>query len=114
MKNPLLKGSLNTLILKLLADNGQMYGYEIIRRIRESSLGEMEITEGALYPALHKLETEGLLNTERRQVSGRTRKYYSLSAKGRRASQDSLQQLRQFITSLENVLNPQKPQHGRS
>ncbi len=62
--NSLLRGTLSTLILKLLADNGQMYGYEIIRKIKEASAEQMQITEGALYPALHKLEQSGLLLTD--------------------------------------------------
>lgn len=102
----LLKGTLSTLILKLLADNGQMYGYEIIQRIKESSEGKMNITEGALYPALHKLEAEGLLKTERRSVGGRVRKYYALSAKGQRASQSMLEQLQDFLGSVQSILQP--------
>ena len=54
--NPLLKGSLQTIILKLLEDNDQMYGYEITQKVKEVSEGEIMLTEGALYPALHKLE----------------------------------------------------------
>lgn len=102
----LVKGTLTTLILKLLADNGQMYGYEIIQRIKDASDGKMQITEGALYPALHKLEADGLLQTERRRVSGRERKYYSLSAKGKRASQGMLKQLQDFLNSVQSVIHP--------
>lgn len=109
MKNTaLIRGTLTTLILKMLADNGQMYGYEIIQRIKESSQGKMNITEGALYPALHKLESEGLLNTERRSVSGRVRKYYSLSPKGKRATQSMLDQLQDFLASVQSILQPNK------
>ncbi len=104
--NSLLRGTLSTLILKLLADNGQMYGYEIIRKIKEASAEQMQITEGALYPALHKLEQGGLLLTEHRPVSGRVRKYYSLSAKGKKATTDKLQQLREFLQSVETIITP--------
>ena len=65
MKNSqLYKGSLNTIIMKLLEENGKMYGYEITQRVKAITLGELTITEGALYPALHKLEAEGLLDVE--------------------------------------------------
>ena len=57
----LYKGSLQTIILKLLGENDKMYGYEITQRVKELTKGELKITEGALYPALHKLEADGLL-----------------------------------------------------
>ena len=60
----LYKGSLVTIILKLLQDNDKMYGYEITQKVKELTKGELNITEGALYPALHKLEAEGFLLVE--------------------------------------------------
>lgn len=104
--NSLLKGALSTLVLKLLADNGQMYGYEIIQKIKEASDDQMTITEGALYPALHKLEQNGLLVAEHRPVSGRVRKYYTLSAKGKQATEDKLRQLQDFLRSVQMVIQP--------
>ena len=104
--NSLLKGALSTLILKLLADNGQMYGYEIIQKIKEVSADQMKITEGALYPALHKLEEKGLLKSELRPVSGRTRKYYALSPKGEKATESKLDQLQEFLSSIQMIIQP--------
>lgn len=60
----LYKGSLQTIILKLLEKQDKMYGYEITRKVKELTKGELKITEGALYPALHKLEAEGLLDVK--------------------------------------------------
>jgi PadR family transcriptional regulator PadR len=57
----LLKGTLQTIILKVLKDHGRMYGYEITQRVKELSDSRLLLTEGALYPTLHKLEAEGLL-----------------------------------------------------
>jgi len=57
----LYRGSLSTIILKLLGDNGRMYGYEITQKVKALTAGELQITEGALYPALHKLEAAGHL-----------------------------------------------------
>ena len=51
----LYKGSLSTIILKLLSKEDKMYGYEITQRVKELTKGELKITEGALYHALHKL-----------------------------------------------------------
>ncbi len=61
----LLKGTLQTIVLKVLKDHGKTYGYEITQRVKELSDGSIVLTEGALYPTLHKLEAEGLLKTER-------------------------------------------------
>ncbi len=83
-----------------------MYGYEIIQKIKEASADQMKITEGALYPALHKLEQNGLLMAEHRPVSGRVRKYYSLSAKGKSATEDKLAQLKEFLSSVQMIITP--------
>jgi len=57
----LIKGTLKTILLKLLADNGRMYGYEITQRVRELTDERIKITEGALYPTLHALEASGMM-----------------------------------------------------
>lgn len=57
--NQLLKGHLHTLVLHLLAEKGRMYGYEITREVKERTQGQVLLTEGALYPVLHKLESQG-------------------------------------------------------
>ena len=79
----LLKGTLKTIILKLLADNKKMYGYEITQRVKELTADRIQITEGALYPTLHALEAEGFVTTETEFIGKRVRKYYSLSPTGR-------------------------------
>jgi len=60
----LLKGTLKTIVLKLLSEQGKMYGYEITRRVEEMTKGKLQLTWGALYPTLHKLESEGLISSE--------------------------------------------------
>jgi PadR family transcriptional regulator PadR len=57
-KSNLYKGCLEPIILKLLRENKRMYGYEITRKVKEITSGEFQITEGALYPLLHRLEAE--------------------------------------------------------
>jgi DNA-binding PadR family transcriptional regulator len=103
--NALLKGTLQTIILKLLEDNERMYGYEITQKVKEVSAGEFVLTEGALYPALHKLQGEGLLRTTVEIVDGRARKYYSLTEHGGKAVISKLAEAREFIEQLQNVLN---------
>lgn len=100
----LLKGTLKTIILRLLEENGRMYGYQITQRVRELSDGQLELTEGALYPTLHKLEKEGLLLTEKEKVGGRVRKYYRLSLQGAASAADYLQQFEAFVLVMNRVL----------
>lgn len=75
VKSNLYKGSLITIILKLLNEYDKMYGYEITQKVKEITNGELKITEGALYPSLYKLEAEGLLDVEVLKVDNRLRKY---------------------------------------
>ncbi|WP_266368601.1 PadR family transcriptional regulator [Tellurirhabdus rosea] len=101
----LLKGSLSVIILKLLEDREKMYGYEITQKVKELTAGEMSITEGALYPALHKLEAEGLLTTETQVVEGRVRKYYSLTKDGHQQAVSRVSELAAFVQNLQTLLN---------
>lgn len=106
MDNKIIKGSLTTIILKLLEDNSRMYGYEMTRAVKERSQDKMLITEAALYPALHKLVEEGLLSTHTEMVDGRMRKYYSLTKKGKKETDAKVEALTAAIESLQNILNP--------
>lgn len=103
--NSLLKGTLQTIILKLLEDNERMYGYEITQKVKEITAGELTLTEGALYPALHKLEADGLLETYTEVVDNRVRKYYQLTAKGGKEVTNKVQEAQLFIEQLNLLLN---------
>ena len=73
------------LVLSVLSE-GENYGYALIQRVRELSEGKIEWTEGMLYPVLHWMEKEDLIESEWREAeSGHRRKYYRLCAKGRKA-----------------------------
>ena len=102
----LYKGSLKTIILKLLSEHNKMYGYEITQKVKVLTKGELQITEGALYPSLHKLESEGLLDVEVAKVDNRLRKYYKLTEKGSKETISKLQELEQYIATLQGLLNP--------
>ncbi|MCV6630455.1 MAG: PadR family transcriptional regulator [Flavobacteriaceae bacterium] len=107
MKNSkLYKGSLRTIILKLLADEEKMYGYQITQKVKKLTEGALQITEGALYPALHKLEAEGLLEVEMQKVDNRMRKYYKLTEKGNKETVNQLAELEGFIKNMEHLLQP--------
>jgi PadR family transcriptional regulator PadR len=78
----LLKGTLPLLLLATLRE-GELHGYEIARRIRDRSSGAFTLSEGSLYPTLHRLETEGALAaTWRHGEGGPRRRYYSLTRAG--------------------------------
>lgn len=69
----LIKGTLRIIVLKLLSEKKWMYGYEITQRVKELTNDEIELTFGALYPTLHKLEAEGCLTTKTVIVDSRAR-----------------------------------------
>lgn len=100
----LLKGTLQTIILKVLKDNGRMYGYELTQRVHELSAGRIRLTEGALYPALHKLEADGMLITEVVTIGKRVRKYYSLTRDGKAIARDRVGEFVDFIRTMSSVL----------
>ncbi|ALU75988.1 PadR family transcriptional regulator [Tenacibaculum finnmarkense] len=102
----LYKGSLQTIILKLLAQNEKMYGYEITQKVKELTKGELKITEGALYPALHKLEAEGLLDVEVAKVGNRLRKYYKLTQSGSKETVNKLAEMQDFLKTMQQLVNP--------
>ena len=107
MKNlQLYKGSLTTIVMKLLEENGRMYGYEITQKVKEITKGELKITEGALYPALHKLEAEGVLEVEIENVDNRLRKYYKLTEKGTAETINRLAELEDFIRNMQTLVQP--------
>jgi PadR family transcriptional regulator, regulatory protein PadR len=100
----LLKGTLQTILLKVLKDHGRMYGYEITQRVKELSESQLLLTEGALYPALHKLEAEGILKTETVLMGKRVRKYYTLTSQGKSLAKERVEELVDFIKTMSNVL----------
>jgi PadR family transcriptional regulator, regulatory protein PadR len=100
----LLKGTLQTILLKVLKDNGKMYGYEITQKVKELSVGRILLTEGALYPTLHKLEAEGLLQTETVMMGKRVRKYYTLTPAGKNLVVERVSEFIDFIKTMSSVL----------
>ncbi|HEY6453716.1 MAG TPA: PadR family transcriptional regulator [Steroidobacteraceae bacterium] len=87
------------LVLRLLQDR-EMYGYEIVQSIKTETANVISFGEGVVYPLLHNLEQEGAVTSRRKQVGGRSRVYYTLTAKGVRR----YQQLAQTWTSLADAI----------
>lgn len=99
----LFKGTLKTIVLHLLQKEERMYGYQITQRVKELSDGELLLTEGALYPTLHKLEKAGLIVSQKEKVGGRVRKYYSLSDLGTESAADYLIQFQDFVQTMNRI-----------
>lgn len=106
MNSKLFRGSLDTIIIKLLSENDQMYGYEITQKVKIITEGQFKITEGALYPALHRLEAQGLLDTETKSIGNRMRKYYKLTEKGEKEVHSFVKDMEAFIQSMQIIINP--------
>lgn len=106
--NSFLKGNLETIVLQLLSHGERLYGYEITQSVKALSNQQIVLTEGALYPVLHKLEAQGLLQTEHEAVQGRMRIYYRLSEKGAQETAYRLEDLQNQLTAFLKLL-PLKP-----
>jgi len=101
----LIKGTLKTIILKLLADNKKMYGYEITQKVKELTADRIQITEGSLYPTLHALEADNLVTTETEYIGKRIRKYYSLSPTGKTQAREKVKELANFMDTMISLLD---------
>lgn len=102
----LLKGTLSAIILKLLGDDERMYGYEISQRVKELTDGKILLKDGSLYPALQKMTADGLLSFKEEYIGKRVRKYYYLTRKGEKQKAASLEELKDFIKTLNKVVFP--------
>ena len=99
-----LTGTVGVLILGLLAKR-EMYGYEMLQEAERRSARAFQLKEGTLYPALHQMERAGLLKARwRDSESGRARKYYSLTAKGRRRADSKRRQWAAISSAMRSIL----------
>ena len=102
-KSDLLQGTLDMLILKIVA-LGPVHGYGISQRIRQISKEVLQVQQGSLYPALHRLEKRGLLAAQwGESENGREAKFYKLSAKGRKqlqSEESNWERLAQAVTQI--------------
>lgn len=102
----ILKGTLKPIILKLLQEQEKMYGYEITQRVKELTHDKIQITEGALYPLLHKLEADGLVYTELENIGKRVRKYYILTQNGKSTAKEVVDEFLDFMQTVKYILDP--------
>jgi PadR family transcriptional regulator, regulatory protein PadR len=103
MKPEELKGHLDGLILAVLASQ-PLHGYAVIEALKARSSGELALPEGTVYPALHRLEADGLLSSEWSAHSGRRRRVYSITRRGEKELGASRERWRLFANTIEAVL----------
>ena len=99
----LMSGVPELVVLRVLGSR-EMYGYELARTIRETTGEALSLGEGVLYPALHAMESRGLLRTRKRAVAGRTRVYYTITPQGRRRLEALSREWRRIAGGVESVL----------
>jgi DNA-binding PadR family transcriptional regulator len=103
---PLVAASLRPFILSILAA-GESYGYEIIHRVQQLTAGEIQYTTSTLYPVLHALENDGLLESFWQEVENAPRrKYYRLTAQGRRALEGEKREWLHVHGALQQLWEP--------
>ena len=103
MASSQLSGSLDLLLLSVLSA-GEGHGYAVITRLREQSGGAFDLPEGTVYPALHRLEQDGLLSSRWDASSGRRRRAYAVTAAGARAMASKREEWTAFSLGIQSVL----------
>jgi PadR family transcriptional regulator, regulatory protein PadR len=98
-----LRGYLDPVILAILSA-GALHGYAVIEELKARSGGELDLPEGTVYPALHRLERRGLLKSAWTTVEGRRRRVYRLTASGRRELESKTREWKAFARVVDGVL----------
>lgn len=104
--NELVRGMLKTIILQLLEEQDEMYGYELSKEVKERTEGKIVLTEGALYPILHKLEKEKQVTTSIEMQGKRKRKYYALTTSGKKSAKEKKSEMLEFIQTMKTLMEP--------
>jgi len=104
--NELVRGMLKTIILQLLGEKDKMYGYELSKLVKDRTEEKIVLTEGALYPLLHKLEKDKLVVTSMETVGNRQRKYYELTPTGETSAREKRSELLDFMNTLKGLIDP--------
>jgi DNA-binding PadR family transcriptional regulator len=103
MKADTLNGQLDPVILATVAEE-PAHGYAILQRLKERSSGAFDLAEGTIYPALHRLERDGLLSSSWSMGGGRRRRVYSVTRAGTSALESRRREWKQFSRAIEAVM----------
>jgi DNA-binding PadR family transcriptional regulator len=98
-----IKGHLDALLLAVVAD-GPVHGYAVVERLKARSAGRFDLPEGTVYPALHRLESDGLLRSHWTVAGGRRRRQYELTDRGRAELRTRTQAWQRFAGAVNLVL----------
>jgi DNA-binding PadR family transcriptional regulator len=101
----LIKGTIRTIVLRLLSEHKRMYGYEIMQKIDQQTNGKIKLTLGSLYPILHKLEDDGLIYSESENIGKRVRKYYLLTERGETEKNKKISELKDFLQTINSIID---------
>ena len=103
----LLRGNTETLLLFLIDEQEHTYGYRLIKEIEKRSRGFFRFREGTVYPALRKLENEGLIHGEWQELpTGQERRYYRITQKGKEALRKRVATWQGFTTAMNLIFKP--------
>jgi PadR family transcriptional regulator PadR len=106
----LLRGNTDSLLLHLISESGRIHGYRLIKEIQHRSDGFFKFREGTVYPALHKLESDGLIRGEWQiQPNGQQRRYYTITGKGQEVLLKRISMWVKFSQAMNLVLSAE---HG--
>lgn len=108
-ESALLRGSLDLMVLSVLSD-GSQYGYSIQKRLNTVSLGKVKLPAGTLYPLLHRLEADKLIRSRWDESTGRKRKWYDLTAKGKKRLSAQAKEWHQFAKCMTDLIGGLSPE----
>jgi DNA-binding PadR family transcriptional regulator len=103
MRRERIRGHLDALLLSVL-DAGPAHGYEVVSELRRRSAGEFDLPEGTVYPALYRLEAQGLLASDWDTAGGRRRRTYRITTAGRSALREATAEWRRFAAGVDALL----------
>ena len=102
-RRDLLRGSLDLMVLSVLVDSSK-YGYLIQKHLREASQGKVDLQAGTLYPILHRLEADKLIQSRWDESGGRSRKWYEVTSAGRSCLTEQAAEWTEFTSCVERLL----------
>jgi DNA-binding PadR family transcriptional regulator len=106
ISNEHFKGSIHSIILFLLSEHHELYGYEITQLVKQKTHGAIKFTEGAIYPSLHKMEKKRFIQSRKQIINGRTRKYYSMTPKGATENEIQINSLNELYNAMISIFGP--------
>ena len=103
----LVRGNIDCLLLFLIKEEGNSYGYQLIKEVKKRSEGYFQFKEGTVYPALHRLENDGLLKGKWVNLqNGQDRRYYRITGKGTKALKERMEVWQGFTAAMNMIFKP--------